>query len=300
MLKAGIVGLKNSTTYINILQNIDSYSFVGLYDPSFQIDLNTFRTIDKGVLDFTELVNNCDLVIFSSDDKVFFPLIKEAISLAKTVFLDSFHKYTFDQLKVMAKLSREAGCSIQTLNIQKYHEVFLTFQSENPYPFIINSEVNINKPEILFKELRSEVNFILSFIKSTLRKVSVNIASTMGQIPDVYTLNLEFNNGCIVKLLVSSLNMPTYSFKRIIGMDAHYELDFAQSNCIFFKQGKKAVYQFDKTKNTNEFLVTKQLVELYYNLINGDIFRDSLEFEMETCKVLEKVTDKLKLSLAIV
>lgn len=300
MLKAGIVGLKNSTTYIKILQNIDSYSFVGLYDPSFQIDLHSFRTIDNGVLDFLELVNNCDLVIFPSDDKVFFPLIKEVISRSKTVFLDSFHKFTFDQLNDMVKLSREAGCSIQTLKTQKYHDVFAAYNSENPYPFIINSEINIDKSDCLFKELRTEVNNILSFVKSTLRKVNVNIAATMGQIPDVYTLNFEFNNGSNCRIMVSSLKMPNYSSKRIIGMDAHYELDFTHSKCVFFKAGKREVRHFELNENTFDCLVTKQLDNLYYDLINGHVFRDSLEYEIETYKVLEKVTDKLKHSLAIV
>jgi len=300
MLKVGIVGKKNSNTYINVLKNLESYSFVGLYDPSFQIDLNSFRTIDKGVLDFLELVNNCDLIIFSSDDKVFFPLIKEVISHSKAVFLDSYHKYSFDQLKDLAKLSREANCKIQVLNAQFYHEVITAYRSENPYPLLINSEYNIDNPETLLKELRNEITNILYLVKNNLRKVNVNIAATKGQIPDVYTLNFEFNNGCNCRLMVSSLNMSNYCTKRIVGMNAHYELDFFNHKCVFFNEGKETRMTFDPTKNTFEKLVTRQLEELYLDLLNDDVFQESLEYEMETCKVLEKVTDKLKLCLDIV
>ncbi len=300
MLRAGIVGFKNREKYIGALRNLNSCIYVGIYAPSFQIDLKLFNSIEQGVLSFENLVNQCDLIIFSAGDSIFYPLIKEAIRCSKAVFLDSVSKYTYEQINLLIKLSQEANIQIQVAHPNMYHDAMKLYLDKRTQPLMIESDVQIKFAENILKDVREEVSNVLFIVKSTIKKVGTNIVSSCSEIPDLYNLSIEFNNGCFCRILVSLIKLPVQKKVRIIGVNSNFELNFSKSESSFSINGVSKIKAYDFNSNSTEKLVTKQLGELYLHIMNSTFPEYSLDYELDASLVIEEVTRKLRVYMNIV
>lgn len=299
MLKAGIVGVKNSNKYIQIIEKLENYSFSGVYDPSFQIDLSLYNSINSGFLSYEELLVNSDIIIFSSDDKVFFTLMKDALACSKVLFLDKVHKYTFDQLQQLADMAYEANSFVQVCHVSKYHDLIKNFLDLGVKPIVVNETIEVTNLDKILRQVREEITVLLGLVGNKVRRIRTNISSSQVAIPNIYQINLEFNNGCILNLLASSVNMPYRKELRVIGQNSNVEMDFVNNSFVMFDGVNTYEKQFDSHNNTDEELITKQLEDVYLNYLDQGCFKFSLENEMETCLVVEKITDKLKISMNI-
>jgi len=299
MLKIGIVGLKNSSRYISAINLSGNFEYVGIYDPMFQVDLLAFNKTAKGFLDLKDLLLTAEAVVFSADDKVFFPLIKEAICYSKLVFLDSVHKFSPEQIKQLVKLSIEADTKIQVFHPTIYTEVTQKFLSQNQLPLLYESEFAIDNTDNMLRTLREETSNVLFYIKSSIRKIRVNILNSCNEIPDIYNVCIDFNNGSFSKILVNMLNIPPRRQIKILGANSRFELDLDTQRIEYYLNGMAYSYHGQLHDSSLEKLVAKQLDEFYYCYKNEHPLDYTLDYEIDAFKVVDAVTDKLRVSINI-
>lgn len=300
MLKVGIVGLKNSKKYIDIIEKLEPYGFSGIYDPSFQIELSLYNSIEKGFLSYKQLVESCDVIIFSSDDKVFYPLMKDALANSKAVFLDSVHKLSYDQLNELSKLAYEANSFVEVNHSHLYHEITKHYQELKIKPIVVQENIEICNSENILKEVREELTLLLKLVGNKIRRIRTNVSSSSNAIPNIYQIVLEFNNGCMLNLLASSVGLPFKKDLRLIGQNSNSELNYNQHLIAVFNSNTLSNYQYEHANNTLENLITRQLEAIYLKHIDQSCFEFSLEHEMEASIVIQKITDKLKVCMSIV
>lgn len=299
MLKIGIVGLKNSTRYISAISLSKNFEYVGVYDPMFQVDLLSFNKTEKGVLELKDLLIKAEVIIFSSDDKVFYPLIKEAICYSKAVFCDSIHKFLPDQIKQLVKLSIEADSNIQVFHPTLYADVTQKFLSHNQLPILYESEFAVENSDNMLRILREETSNVLFYIKSSIRKIRVNILNSGNEIPDIYNVCIDFNNGSFSKILVNRQNFPLRRQIKILGMNSRFELDLDAQKLDYYMNGLAYSYNGELDCCSIEKLVAKQLDEFYNHHMNEHPLEYTLDYEIDAYKVVEAVTAKLKVSMNI-
>lgn len=298
MLKAGIVGLKKSYKYISVLKDLDNYIYTGIYDPSFQIDLTLYNEIQNGYLEFNELVQNCDLIIFSSDDKVFYPLMREVLCCSKILFLDCIHKLTHEQLGDLSELAYEANSILKVLHADLQHQLIRQYKERNTKPLVISAHIISDDRDSLLKVLREEIYLLLDLANSKPRKIRVNIASSFSSFPDVYCVNIEFNNGCICNIIVNALKGKASKDIEILGVTSNMKIDFLKGTLDEVIHDKSTIYDFKMEDNSQSMLVTRLLESVYDDFIHNNIIY-SLDNEMEACKVIDRVTDRLKVCFSL-
>lgn len=294
MLKVGIVGIKNSEKYIQVLETLKMYSLFGIYDPVFQINTVHAPSIKEIKTDFNCLLKNCDLLIFPNPNASFLPLITEAIYHSKAILLDHIKNYTYIQLSNIAKLVIEAKTTIRVLHSDLSHEVFEHYIKNYTQPLVIESKVSILKTQDLLTNMIEEVACCLSLVKSNVRKVKTHFATANSEIPDVYYVNLEFDNACFANILLTALGSKESKKIEVIGLNAQYKLNFNNLNYKKTTNGKTRTYQFEQKNNTLRIATAKQLEKFYYSIINGEQDYYPLEIEINTLKIIEKITEKLK------
>lgn len=295
MLKVGIVGIKNSEKYIQVLENLKMYSLFGIYDPVFQINTTHTPSIGRVEIDFVHLLENSDLLIFPNPNNSFLPFITEAIYHSKAIFLDHIKNYSCEQLDYIAKLLVEAKTNLRVLHNNLFHEVFEKYIENYTQPLVIESKLSILKTQDLIANMMEEVVCCLSLVKSNIRKIKTHFATANSQIPDIYYVNLEFDNGCFANILLTALGEKENKSMEIIGLNAQHKLNFSKLNYQQTINGKKKTYLFEQKKNTSQIKISKQLEKFYYPIIHNEQDYYPLEIEKKTLKIVEKMTEKLRI-----
>lgn len=299
MLKAGIVGTKNSSKYIKALNGVEFYNYTGIYDPSFQIDLSLFNSIEQGFLNYSELIESSDVLIFSSDNKVSFPLMKEALFNSKSLLLDGVQKLTYDQLYELAEIAYEANSQVHVYHPNMFHEIVLDLTKNELKPLLIQENLEIQELDKILKTVREEITVLLTLVKNKVRKTRAVVMSSQEAIPNIYHISLEFNNGCLYNLLASSIGLPYRKEQRFIGQNFNIESSFNNHTIDKTKGSENEIVHYKPNENTEEHLITRQLDEFYRKTLDNNCFEFSLQYEMEAAKVIEKITEKLKVCMNI-
>lgn len=295
MLKVGIVGVKNSEKYIQILRKLKMYSLFGIYDPVFQINTVQAPSVKIIETDFNRLLKNCDLLIFSNPNNSVLPLVIETIYHSKAVFLDHIKNYNYEQLKHISKLVIEAKTTIQVLHNDLFHEVFEAYIEHHTQPLVIETKLSIFRTQDLLTNMIEEVFCCLSLVKSNVRNIKTHFATANSQIPDVYYANLEFDNACFANLFLTALGEKESKNMEIIGLNAQHKLNFSELNYKKIINGKAQTYRFEQKNNTSQIKTAKQLEKIYYPIINHQPDYFPLDLEINTLKIVERITEKLRI-----
>ena len=67
---------------------------------------------------------------------------------------------------------------------------------------------------------------VLSIVKSEVKTISACGVAVMADTPDIATVRIEFNNGCVANLTSSRISMKELSSMRLYQKDFYTDIDF--------------------------------------------------------------------------
>lgn len=288
MLRIGIVGKKRFEDYHLSIEGIDEVEFVGVFDPSFQFETPRHINAKLVYYSFSELLNVANTIIFTSAEKIYLPLIELAIKYSKPVFLHGIHNLSLNEQKGLLKLREESGEVVQVQQPYIYNKQYISNLGKNTSPVLWHfSHASTHEPNLLM-QTRSMIAATLPKIKSNIRKTTVNLLTVCSEVPDIYKVRIDFDNGCIADILASNVEQKKESLIKCYEHNNFTEIDFLLD-----------VNEEDVQKEPYFFTLFEQLKAFVFSVNNFQSPLSSIENEINTQQIVEVLKQKLRININI-
>src|SRR5580704_4434795 len=234
MLKVGVFGVGHlGKFHLNNWKEIKEAELTGFYDPD---DAVAREVADKYQLksfsDPLELIDACDVVDIVAPTTAHFSLCEKAIRKGKHVFVEKPLANTMAEARELVKLVRESNVKLQVGHVERFNPAFLAVQSMPLNPLFIEvhrlAQFNPRGTEVsvILDLMIHDIDIILSLVHSEVNSISASGVAVMTETPDIASVRIEFNNGCVANLTSSRISMKKMRKMRIFQKDAYIGIDF--------------------------------------------------------------------------
>ncbi len=299
MLKISIVGKNYSELYLSIITKFENFNLTGLFDPSYQFE--SPKNIDPKYIftSFDDLLNNSEAIVFASPEKIYLPLIEIALKYSKSVFLHSVHSLSLDEQLGLRKLHEEASEVLQIYQPVIFHDGFLEYRKFSQNPLLLQYNFSDKNESKLLVKSRSVAGALLSVNKSNVRKVTANTIAACAEVPDIIRVRIDFDNGGITEIMVNNLENYPANFLKCYEYNQYFEINFLKNEFSGTINDQQILINTNQENNTLQMILKKQLINFYFNIKNFQTPVNSIENEILTQKVIEKVKEKLRININI-
>ena len=228
---------------------------MGFYDPD---DAIAREVEEKYQLtrfsDAAQLMDVCEVVDIIAPTPAHFTLCESAIRKGKHVFVEKPLANTMDEARELVKLVKESNIKLQVGHVERFNPAFLALQSIPLNPLFIEvhrlAQFNPRGAEVsvILDLMIHDIDIILTLVKSDVKKISANGVAVMTDTPDIASVRIEFNNGCVANLTSSRISMKKMRKMRLFQKDAYIGIDFLnkQTEIIKLKTARDTdVFSFD-------------------------------------------------------
>ena len=302
MKKVGLLGLGNKPeSVLRFMKKSKIIDLVGIYEPN----AGRINSIAENLkINLTTnpfgLIAQSDLLIIPKVDENSYNLIIESILNSKHVVIENPLALTVKELEELIKLSSEASVSIVPFLPYRFNNCLLNtrFYVFNPL-FIETSCTYAPKAKISNYEksenLLNLIDIILNLVKANVKRIQANSARITGNLPQLISCRIEFDNGCIACLLIKYISRRDELFCTIYQSEQIIDIDLIK-NCSTIKTfSKDDIMKFEVRKppitaslNIYEsiisYLETFEINQSQINLM--ETFKNSID-------TLKKVEDKI-------
>jgi hypothetical protein len=293
MLKTGIISNSYSKNYLSTIKALKYFQLIGTYDPKFQFQYPNNINHDFVYSSFENLLSNTDILIFTSPEKIYLPLIETAIKRSKHVFLHSVHNLSLDEQADILKLHEESKQTIQIFNPLIFNNIFNKYVLSQKNPLLLEYFITDNSEVSLLQKTRSAISAVLPVFKSNIRKITVNTISSLSEIPDIYKIRLDFDNSNIADFTITNVGSKKHIIK-LYNYNVFYEIDLLNNFITGTKiKQKNEIADLLSEKNN----LNKHLTDFYYNVINHNTPVNCIDNEITVQIVIKKIKEKLRYSI---
>jgi predicted dehydrogenase len=243
MLKVGVFGVGHlGKFHLNNWKEIKKAELVGFYDPD---DTIAQEVSDKyqlvRFLDASQLMDACDLVDIIAPTHQHFSLCEKAIRKGKHVFVEKPLANTMDEARELVQLVRESNVKLQVGHVERFNPAFIAVQSIPLNPLFIEvhrlAQFNPRGTEVsvILDLMIHDIDIILSLVRSEVKSISASGVAVMTDTPDIASVRIEFNNGCVANLTSSRISMKKMRKMRLFQKDAYIGIDFLNKKTEIIK-----------------------------------------------------------------
>ena len=234
MLKVAVFGTGHlGKFHLNNWKEIKSAELVGFYDPSDAIardveqkyGLKRYRNID-------ELIDKCDVADIIAPTNHHFELCEKAIRKGKHVFVEKPLAHTMQEARELVKLVRESNVKLQVGHVERFNPAYLAIPATQLNPLFIEvhrlAQFNPRGTEVsvILDLVIHDIDIILSLVRSEVKNISASGVAVMTETPDIASVRIEFDNGCVANLTSSRISMKKMRKMRLFQKDAYIGMDF--------------------------------------------------------------------------
>ena len=297
MLKVGIVGINfKSKKHIEALLLLkESFSLVGYYDPNLN---NTNKSnLDLKCFDsYESLLAEVDVIDIVSPLYKHFEFISIALRKSKHIFIEKPVTESEDEARSLISLSSEADVKVQISSEEKFNPAFEAANKFINKPMLIdfNRSIDVStfvKGQCLVLDyMLSDIDLVLSVIKSGVKKISANALSILNNSVDLVDVRLEFDNGAIAKLHVDKIGENKSVKSKFYQLNNLIDINFTENNLQVFSNevdgfnGETTSFQ-DVNSIKNEF------VSFYDSITNDKETKVSLLNGLDSLMIAKKILD---------
>ena len=243
MLKVGVFGVGHlGKFHLNNWKEIKKAELIGFYDPSDDIA----REVEEKyqLTRFTNpelLMDACDLVDIIAPTPFHFTLCEKAIRKGKHVFVEKPLANTMEEAKELVKLVKESNVKLQVGHVERFNPAYLAIKSTPLTPMFIEvhrlAQFNPRGTEVsvILDLMIHDIDIILSLVKSEVKSISASGVAVMTDTPDIASVRIEFNNGCVANLTSSRISMKKMRKMRLFQKDAYIGIDFLNKKTEIIK-----------------------------------------------------------------
>ena len=299
MLKIGIVGKNYSKLYTSIIYSLDFYELTGIFDPSYQFDYPKNINRDLVFISFENLIKKSDAIVFASPEKIYLPLIETALKYSKPVFLHSVQNLSYSEQIGLKKLHEEASEVLQIYNSVLFHDAFIRIRELIDRPQFIQYVYCDNTEKKILHITRSITGAVLSLFKTNYKKITANTISVYNEVPDIIKVRIDFDNGSIAEIMVNNIENQKTNNLKCFEYNGFFNIDFDKNKFSGLKNENEVFITAKPVNNNPNSLLRKQLVDFYNNVSNYRNPTNSIENEIITQEIIEKIKEKIRISLNI-
>lgn len=243
MLKVGVFGVGHlGKFHLNNWKEIKAAELVGFYDP----DDNIAKEVSEKyqIPRFAEaerLMDACDLVDIIAPTPFHFTLCEKAIRKGKHVFVEKPLAGTMEEARELVQLVKESNIKLQVGHVERFNPAYLAVQSLQLNPMFIEvhrlAQFNPRGTEVsvILDLMIHDIDIILSLVRSEVKHISASGVAVMTETPDIASVRIEFNNGCVANLTSSRISMKKMRKMRLFQKDAYIGIDFLNKKTEIIK-----------------------------------------------------------------
>jgi len=290
MLKVGVFGTGHlGKFHLNNWKEIKEVELVGFYDPNDAIAQEVAEKYQlRRFLDEEELMDACDAVDIVAPTNFHFDLCEKAIRKSKHVFVEKPLANTMSEAKELVNLVKESNIKLQVGHVERFNPAYLSIQNLQVSPMFIEvhrlAQFNPRGTEVsvILDLMIHDIDIILSLVKSEVKNISANGVAVMTETPDIASVRIEFNNGCVANLTSSRISMKKMRKMRLFQKDAYIGMDFLNKKTEIIKlktAGDTESFSFDiETVNGKKTIAMSnpQIPEVNAIKMELEKFRDSI------------------------
>jgi predicted dehydrogenase len=290
MLKVGVFGVGHlGKFHLNNWKEITGVQLIGFFDPSDEIANHVSEKYQlKRFLSEDDLVESCDAVDIVAPTNFHFNLCKKAIRKSKHVFVEKPLANTMNEAKELLNLVKESNIKLQVGHVERFNPAYLAILDIELAPMFIEvhrlAQFNPRGTEVsvILDLMIHDIDIILSLVKSEVKTISANGVAVMTETPDIASVRIEFNNGCVANLTSSRISMKKMRKMRLFQKDAYIGMDFLNKKTEIIKLKTSAdagSFSFDiETANGKKTIVVSNPQTPEVNAIKMELekFRDAI------------------------
>src|SRR3984957_5144042 len=243
MLKAGVFGVGHlGKFHLNNWKEIKRAELVGFYDPD---DTIAAEVAEKYQLQrFTDpdaLIDASDLIDIVAPTPLHFNLCQKAIRKGKHVFVEKPLAASMEEARELVKLVRESNVKLQVGHVERFNPAPPALQESSFTPMFIEvhrlAQFNPRGTEVsvILDLMIHDIDIILSIVKSEVNNISASGVAVVSDTPDIASVRIEFNNGCVANLTSSRISMKKMRKMRLFQKDAYIGIDFLNKKTEIIK-----------------------------------------------------------------
>ena len=225
-----------------------------------------------------------------------FEFISIALRKSKHIFIEKPVTESEDEARSLISLSSEADVKVQISSEEKFNPAFEAANKFINKPMLIdfNRSLDVStfvKGQCLVLDyMLSDIDLVLSVIKSGVKKISANALSILNNSVDLVDVRLEFDNGAIAKLHVDKIGENKSVKSKFYQLNNLIDINFTENNLQVFSNevdgfnGETTSFQ-DVNSIKNEF------VSFYYSIINDKETKVSLLNGLDSLMIAKKILD---------
>src|ERR1700734_420129 len=244
MLKVGVFGVGHlGKFHLNNWKELQGIEIAGFYDPD-DIAANLVQTKYKILRfhDIHELLAASDIADITAPTNVHFKLCEQAIRSGKHVFVEKPLANTMSEATELVKLVKESNVKLQVCHVERFNPAFLALENMALAPKFIEvhrlAQFNPRGTEVsvILDLMIHDIDIILSIVKSDVKHISASGVAVMTDTPDIASVRIEFNNGCVANLTSSRISMKKMRKMRLFQKDAYIGIDFLNKKTEIIRQ----------------------------------------------------------------
>lgn len=243
MLKVGVFGVGHlGKFHLNNWREIKKAALIGFYDPD---DKTAGEVAEKYGLtrypDPESLIDASDIVDIIAPTPTHFTLCEKAIRKGKHVFVEKPLANTMDEARELVKLVKESNVKLQVGHVERFNPAFLALQPVSLHPLFIEVhrlaqfDPRGTEVSVILDLMIHDIDIILDLVKSEVKHISASGVAVMTDTPDIASVRIEFNNGCVANLTSSRISMKKMRKMRLFQKDAYIGIDFLNKKTEIIK-----------------------------------------------------------------
>jgi len=323
MLKIGVLGAGHlGKIHIKCIKEIESYEFIGFYDPDREIAVNVEK--EFGITNFSsidELINAVDAVDIVTPTVSHYECAAKALRKSKHVFIEKPLTTSLVEAKSLIELAKEANVKVQVGHVERFNPAFLTALPfiDNPM-FIETHRLAQFNPRgtdvpVILDLMIHDIDIILSVVKSNIKKISASGVSIVSDTPDIANARIEFDNGCVANLTASRFSLKNMRKSRFFQRDAYISIDFLKKESEIVRmtsvegepnplalmidlgkgKGKKQIF-IEKSKIIAVNAIKMELETFYDAIINNSTPPVTIIDGYNSLELAYKIIDKVNMA----
>jgi predicted dehydrogenase len=243
MLKCGVFGVGHlGKFHLNNWKEIKTIELAGFYDPDDNTAAEVLakyqipRFLEPGLL-----MDACDIVDIIAPTTEHFALCEKAIRKGKHVFVEKPLAHTMDEARELVKLVKESNVKLQVGHVERFNPAFLAVQAMQMNPMFIEvhrlAQFNPRGTEVsvILDLMIHDIDIILNLVSSEVKHISASGVAVMTDTPDIASVRIEFNNGCVANLTSSRISLKKMRKMRLFQKDAYIGIDFLNKTTEIIK-----------------------------------------------------------------
>jgi predicted dehydrogenase len=243
MLKVGVFGVGHlGKFHLNNWKEIKTVELIGFYDPNDNIAKEVTEKYQiTRFSDAGQLMDACDIVDIVAPTPSHFALCEKAIRKGKHVFVEKPLANSMEEARELVKLVRESNVKLQVGHVERFNPAYLALQSMPMNPLFIEVhrlaqfDPRGTEVSVILDLMIHDIDIILSLVRSEVKSISASGVAVLTDTPDIASVRIEFNNGCVANLTSSRISMKKMRKMRLFQKDAYIGIDFLNKKTEIIK-----------------------------------------------------------------